>query len=277
MTTYESLDSLHGMTRQAVVDLLYRLADDEFIIGHRNAEWTASPSPPLSNGGRGGVPILEADATFCSMAQGEIAHAHLYYKLLHQLGEPDPDSLRYGRTPRAFRCASLVSLPKGDWSFSLLRQFLYDSAESVRLSALANSALRPLASVARGLRAEERRHLMHGRSWVVRLGSAAGESHDKMRAALKIAYPHALGLFEPTEADEPLAQTGISPREQELRTEWESAVSATLLAADLRVPDTAEPIHGGRLGRHPEALAELLLNIGPTSGAPVSNAPIRRQ
>jgi len=202
---FQAIDALSGTVREAVINLLYRLADDELIIGHRNSEWT------------GHAPILEADIAFSSMAQDEMGHAQAYYSLLHQLGERDPDTLAFGRRPREFRCASLVCLPKGDWGFSILRQFLYDASETVRLTALSESSLVPLAQLAGKLRGEEKYHLMHGRSWVLRLGNATDDSHRKMQAALDFAYPHALGLFEPTEYDEPLAQAGISPREDELK------------------------------------------------------------
>ena len=52
MDHYQSLEGLPGGLRHAVVDLLYRLADDELIIGHRDSEWT------------GLAPILEEDIAF---------------------------------------------------------------------------------------------------------------------------------------------------------------------------------------------------------------------
>lgn len=257
--TYESLETLGGSVKAAVVDLLYRLADDELIIGHRNSEWT------------GHAPILEADIAFSSMAQDEMGHAQVYYQMLHKLGEADPDTLAFGRKARQFRCASLVALPKADWGFSVLRQFLYDAAETVRLSAYTSSSLRPLSQLAVKLRGEEKYHLMHGRSWVLRLGDATPDSHRIMQSALNTAYPHALGLFEPTEYDETLAQAEISPREDDLRKQFESAVAPVLQAAGLDVPTAARAVFGGRVGKHPEALKELLeqmqcvYNIDPTA------------
>ena len=246
MNKIETLDALTGATREAVVHLLYRMADDDLIIGHRNSEWT------------GHAPILEADIAFSSMAQDEMGHARAYYEMLRALGEPDPDTLAFERGPREYRCASLVCLPKGDWGFSLVRQFLYDASEQVRLTALAEGSLVPLAQLAAKLRGEEKYHMMHGRTWVLRLGSSTTESHEKMQAALDRAYPHALGLFEPTEFDEALAQAGVCPREDELQGQWESAVAPVLADAGLKVPDAAKPMFGGRVGRHPPELVELL-------------------
>jgi len=247
MTTLQTTADLKGPARDSVINLLYRMADDELVIGHRDSEWT------------GLAPILEEDIAFSSMAQDEMGHAHAYYQLLHELGEADPDTLVFTRKARAYRCASLVSLPNSrDWAFCVLRQFLYDAAETVRLTALCESTFVPLAQLARKLRSEEKYHLMHGRNWVLRLGSATDDSHERMQAALDLAYPHALGLFEPTEADEPLAQAGICPREEELRQAWESAVAPVLKEAGLTVPDVAEPVFGGRVGRHPAELSKLL-------------------
>ncbi|MEK6677281.1 MAG: 1,2-phenylacetyl-CoA epoxidase subunit PaaC [Planctomycetota bacterium] len=259
MNRFETAKDLPAMVRPAVVDLLFRMADDELIIGHRNSEWT------------GHAPILEEDIAFSSMAQDEMGHARAYYEMLHELGEADPDTLAFGRKPRQYRCASLVSLPKGDWAFSVVRQFLYDTSESVRLAALSESTFVPLAQLARKLRGEEKYHLMHGRSWVARLGSATEESRKRMQTALATCYPHALGLFEPTEADEPVAQYGIGLRERELKAQWESAVVPGLQAGGLSVADNVLPVYGGRVGRHPAALTELLdgmqlvYNIDPTA------------
>jgi ring-1,2-phenylacetyl-CoA epoxidase subunit PaaC len=247
--------------KQAVKNLLYRMADDELVLGHRHSEWT------------GIGPVLEEDIAFSSMAQDEMGHALVYYGMLNELGEPDPDTLAFTRRARQFRCASLVTLPNdpvnppeikweyrtpGDWAFCIVRQFLYDVAESVRLSALCESTLAPLAQVARKLRNEEQYHLMHGRAWVLRLGRSTEDSLRRLQKALDAAYPHALGLFEPTEADETLAQVGILPRESELRRQWESAVAPVLGDAGLRVSDAVQPVYGGRVGRHPEALTKLL-------------------
>jgi ring-1,2-phenylacetyl-CoA epoxidase subunit PaaC len=192
------------------------------------------------------------------MAQDEIGHAQAYYRLLNELGEADPDTLAFGRTIRQFRCAAMTSLPKGDWGFSVLRQFLYDAAESVRLAALSEGTLTPLAQLAAKLRSEEKYHLMHGRGWVLRLGDATVESHMRMQNAIDTLYPHALGLFEPTEFDEPLAQAGICPREEDLQKEWGSAVIPVLKAARLKTPDHVVPVYGGRVGKHPQELRELL-------------------
>ena len=238
--------TLDPTARDAVADLLLRMADDELIIGHRNSEWT------------GLGPILEADIAFSSMAQDEIGHAQAYYRLLHDLGHPDPDTLAFARPASEFRCSALVCLPRGDWAFSIVRQFLYDAAESVRLEALADSSYAPLAALVRKLRGEEKYHLLHGRTWLMKLGSATEDSHARMQAAVDELFPYALGLFEPTRHEAALAARGIQPTEAALLEQWRRAAEPVIREAGLLVPADATPALGGRAGKHPPALAELI-------------------
>lgn len=232
----------------ALKTLLFQLADDELVIGHRDAAWT------------GHGPILEADIAFSSMAQDELGHAQVYYGLLHDLGETEPDRLAFLRAAADFRCAQLVELPNGDWAFSSVRQFLYDAAETVRLAALAGSSFAPLAQAARKFAGEEKYHLLHGRTWMQQLGQAGGESRVRLQAALDQAYPYALGLFEPTDAEAALAARGLKPPEAELQGHWEALTRPVLAEAGL-TPPKAAPVYGGRRGQHTPHLAALLADM----------------
>ena len=64
------MDKLSEHVKGPFVQLLLSLADDKFILGHRNADWT------------GLAPLLEEDIAFSSLAQDELAHAHIAYRLL---------------------------------------------------------------------------------------------------------------------------------------------------------------------------------------------------
>src|SRR5262249_40197694 len=204
--------ALDAKTRAAVIDLLYRLADDSLIIGHRNSEWT------------GLGPILEEDIAFASMAQDKVGHALAFYNLLHELGEPDPDHLAFLREPADFRCCSLVALEcfaemiaspqtslcnnpirdqlvaEGDSSLSLVRQFLFSEADALRMSALESSAYDPLARLARKLRGEIKYHTLHGRTILKHL-TATPDSRQRLQSALDALWGPALGMFEPTPHD----------------------------------------------------------------------------
>jgi len=249
MPNCETADEIRGEAKAALVDLLYRLADDDLVIGHRNSEWT------------GLAPILEADIAFSSIAQDQMGQAAAYYRLLHELGEPDPDGNAFLRDAGQFRCCALVGLERRDWAFSTVRLFLYEVAKGLRIDALCASSYRPLADLAKKLRGEQKYHSMHAEMWIRKLGDATDESHRLMQGALDELYGHGLGMFEPTEADETLAQSGISVRERELRCQWESAVAPVLADAGLEVPEAPQAIYGGRHGRHPDALKDLLASM----------------
>ncbi len=247
--THTTANDLSAEQRSAFVDLLYRLADDDLVLGHRCSEWT------------GLGPILEADIAFSSMAQDLMGHAWTLYGLLHELGEANPDAIAFARPVQQYRCCSMVSLANGDWAFSTIRQFLYAEAKQVRLTALADSAYAPLAEVARKLRGEVKYHTMHGRMWVTRLGTGTTESHTRLQKALQELYPHALGMFEPTPWDEAIAAERIGPSEAALLEQWRTAIRPTLTEARLSVPETGVPLYGGRVGRHPAELSRLLQDM----------------
>jgi ring-1,2-phenylacetyl-CoA epoxidase subunit PaaC len=249
MSAFETPEQLTGDLRAAAIDLLYRLGDDDLLIGHRMSEWT------------GLGPILEEDIAFSSMAQNAIGHALAYYRLLHELGEPAPDTLAFLRDAGQFRCAQLVTLEKGDWAFSLVRAYLYDTAKNVRLQALAQSAYQPLAILARKFIGEMKYHLMHGHSWIGHLGRAGEESRGKLRAGFETALPLALGLFEPTEVDATLAEAGIAPTEADLQQHWLDQIMPELEQAQLYSGKLPEPRYGGRRGQHLDALTAGLADL----------------
>ncbi len=246
-----SLESAAQVTpslRDALREYLTALADDELLIGHRDSEWT------------GHAPILEEDIAFSNLAQDEMGHALVWYTLAaaRELGAPEPDQAAFFRPASEFRNATLVELPKGDWAFTIVRQYLFDAAEQVRYAALAESAYQPMADAAAKLRREETYHLMHSRGWLQRLGDATEESHHRMQAALDAAWPHALGLFEPTGREALLLEAGIKPGEESLRTQWLAQVRPILEGATLEIPTAAPMRGGGRSGKHTAHLVDLL-------------------
>ncbi|MBU3661808.1 MAG: phenylacetate-CoA oxygenase subunit PaaC [Bacteroidetes bacterium] len=236
------------MNNNAIKELLYKMADDLLIIGHRNSEWT------------GLGPILEEDISFSSMAQDKIGQSQALYQLLHELGEQDPDTLAFSRSAAQFHNCQLVELPNGEYDFSLVRHFLFDHADQLRFEMLANSSYEPLAKVARKVKGELKYHVFHANTWMVKLGSANEESHTRMQAALNQAWNYALGIFEEGSFEEELATTGVFEGEKELFNKWLANITPQLLKAGLILPaqDTWMPIAGGRIGNHTAHLSPLV-------------------
>lgn len=226
-----------------------RIADDELIIGHRNSEWT------------GIGPVLEEDIAFSSMAQDEIGHAQVYYMLLNEMfGMEDPDQVAFNRPVNEYRCSRFVEQPITDYAFSLIRHFLYDHAESVRLKNWLGSSFKPLSEMAKKFLREEKYHILHADTWVKQLGPATEESNQRMQAALDAALPMAYSLFEPTAMDETIANEGLQAREAELEATWEAEVKEIIEAAGLKWNPPADKtvFYGGRSGQHGEHLESLV-------------------
>src|SRR6478735_2671778 len=88
--------------------LLLALADDEFILGYRNSEWT------------GIAPMLEEDVAFSSMAQDEIGHARLFYVMMASITGSNADHIAYSRRPNEYQSCQLMERPKGDWAYAVI-------------------------------------------------------------------------------------------------------------------------------------------------------------
>jgi ring-1,2-phenylacetyl-CoA epoxidase subunit PaaC len=131
----------------------------------------------------------------------------------------------------------MVELPKGDWAFTLLRQFLFDSAEKVRLAWLSHSAYAPVAAAAAKMYKEEIYHYRHTSAWVRRLGLGTDESRRRMGKALDELWPYTRQLFEPVQDEALLFSAGLAPDSADLLAEWDASVGVFLHDCSLTVPD----------------------------------------
>ena len=164
--------------KQALTNKLTALADDELILAHRNSEWI------------GHAPILEEDIALANMAQDELGHAMLYFYLRQELDGTSPDKLAFFRDASDFRNCIMLELPKGDWAFTLLRQYLFDVYEYLWLSKAQKSRFTALAEVSAKMLREERFHLEHSQAWLERLGLGTAESNLRMRSKLLRLMPY---------------------------------------------------------------------------------------
>lgn len=236
------------MNEIALKELLYRIADDQLIIGHRNSEWT------------GFGPLLEEDIAFSSMAQDKIGQSHALYAILHQLGEQQPDTVAFMRNANQFHNCILVELPNGEYDFSLVRHFLYDTALAIKFDMLTKSSFTPLAELASKIRGELRYHTLHANTWIKQLGTATEESISRLQKSLEVAMPYALGMFEESPYEKDLIAAGIFPGEKAAKEKWIEKITEVLQQTNLQLPDlkTIQPINGGRIGKHSEHLQPLL-------------------
>jgi ring-1,2-phenylacetyl-CoA epoxidase subunit PaaC len=255
--TFTEPDDLGVDERAALAELLLALADDEFVLGFWDSEWT------------GIAPALEEDVAYSSIAQDEIGHARALYELLAALTGRDADAIAYDRDQTGFRQARLLDLDRGDWAQSIARRYLYDTADAVRLAALARSTYAPLAGLVGKLRREEAYHLQHFDAWLRRL-NADTQGRARLAASLDTLWPATLDVFTPLAQEENLVRAGLLPRSfTTLRAEWLAALAPIIGPSGLDLPfparqqpdgsyaPTIVPATGGRIGDHDPAFDRL--------------------
>jgi ring-1,2-phenylacetyl-CoA epoxidase subunit PaaC len=229
-------------TKRALAELLLSLADDEFVIGYWDSEWT------------GIAPMLEEDVAMSSVSQDEIGHARAWYEQLAELTDDDADRIAYGRAPEDYRHAALMNHARTDWAFTVARRFLYEHADAVRLASLARSSHAPVAELAAKMRREETYHLMHFDVWLRRLAEAGGEARERLAAALERHWPDAATVFTPLAGEARLLEAGILPESLDaLRAKWLDQVVPACQALGLPVAGAdAPPAADGRTRRTDE-------------------------
>lgn len=213
MTTASALSAAQTAV---LIRKLTALADDEIILAHRGGEWT------------GHAPILEEDIALANIAQDELGHAGLYLGLRAELDGTDPDRLAMFREAGEYTNTRFAELPKGDWAFTMLRQFLYDAYEALWLEAAQRSLYAPLADVARKAVREEKFHLQHTALWVERLALGTEESRRRTQDALNELWPYAAQLFQPVEGEAELVASGILPEMEQVQDRWETLITSHL-------------------------------------------------
>jgi len=256
MAAKESLpapDELSDDQREAVVHLLYRLADDEFVVAERYTEWQVK------------APTLESDLALANIAQDELGHARLWYDLLEDFGWTESE-LVWERDADAWRHATLVEQPfeTGDWADAICRSYLYDQAEHIRLEALEDSTYPRVRDRVPKITQEEDYHREHAENWMERLAEDEAGIH-RLREAVDRLFGPALTLFAPTDdaVEARIDDLGLRSKSlDEMREEWLDAVVPSLTDLGLEVTDAHEegselPDAVGRDRSHTDAWFDL--------------------
>jgi ring-1,2-phenylacetyl-CoA epoxidase subunit PaaC len=240
------------MNVAAIKDLLFKIADDQLILGHRSSEWI------------GLGPLLEEDIAFASKAQDKVGQSLAFYRLLEDLGEADPDITAFSREAADFHNSNFVELPNGEFDFSIIRHFLFDNAEFIRFEALTKSSYQPLCKLAHKLKGEIAYHIMHANEWIKQLANADDNTINRMQEALDYSMPYALGIFELSKYEDELISAGIFSGEKSVQLAWEEKIRDIISQTRLILPsfNSFEAVYGGRYGKHTKHLQPLLTEMG---------------
>lgn len=241
-----------------LVDLLYQLADDNFIHAHRGSEWL------------GLAPHIEEDVAFSSINQDTMGHAVMYYRLLEDLGEGRADDISHLREPSLYRNANILEekngsgeymgVPDYDWAFTVVRHLFYDTLKKIRLDALKQSSYEPLAVTARKIVTEQYYHLLHWELWFKQLMQSTEEARARMEQAIERVWRDFGGVLTLGPNKEEMVASGLIEREDLLKKRWMHRIEALFSEVDKPLPNEDPGMaHGdGRRGEHTDDLQEAL-------------------
>jgi ring-1,2-phenylacetyl-CoA epoxidase subunit PaaC len=228
--------SVAALPTTALEELLRSMADDEFVIGFSDSEWT------------GIAPLLEEDVAMSSLSQDELGHAAALFGLLGDVTGEDPDALAYDRATADYRHCRLLDHGRGDWAMTIARRYLYDTADAVRLDSLVDGTWRPLADLVGKLVREERYHQMHASVWLDRLANGGAESRSRLMTAWATLGEDAATVFTPLPGEPELVVAGmLGAPMATLEARWRAAIEPTLSGLGLPMPPPARDPERGRL------------------------------
>src|SRR5213082_1990607 len=220
------------------------------------------------------APSLNAFGTAISIVQDELAHAHIAYRLLEDLGV-DKDWLIYERPANQWKYPYAFDVPLDSWYELVVANAFYDQAGYELLSDVYHSTTfgpwkRALAKVDK----EETFHLRHGQTWLKKLVKDP-DGKRQVQAALDWMFILTLEWFglpdDRKKHSEQLDYGFKGKSNDQLRQEWMAAVVPFLQEIEIGVPAHFDDEQDCYLidcpfpARFDEEKREWLLDEGPIS------------
>jgi ring-1,2-phenylacetyl-CoA epoxidase subunit PaaA len=193
------------------------------------------------------APTLNAFGSAISIVQDELAHAHIAYRLLEDLGV-DRDWLIYERPANQWKYPYAFDIPLDSWAELVVANALYDQAGYTLLSDVYHSTTfgpwkRALAKVDK----EETFHLRHGQQWIRRLVQDPRGKAEVQRAVdweflLTVEW---FGLPDSQKQHTEQLRYGFKGKSNDqLRQTWMSVVVPFLQEVGIEAPAHYDEEHG---------------------------------
>jgi ring-1,2-phenylacetyl-CoA epoxidase subunit PaaA len=185
------------------------------------------------------APALNNFGSAMSIVQDELAHAHIGYRLLGDLGV-DMDWLIYERPAAEFKYPYAFDVALDSWTELVCANALYDQAGFVLLSDVhESSTFGPWKRALTKVDKEETFHLRHGRTWLKKLVKDPDEK-AKVQAAVDWMFILTLewfGLPDERKLHGVQLEYGFKGKSNdELRQTWMGDVVPFMEEIDIRVP-----------------------------------------
>src|SRR5919199_3393585 len=141
------------------------------------------------------APSINAFMTGIAIIQDELAHAHIAYHILEELGE-DQEQLIFSRQPTAFRYPYAFDVPLESWTELVVANLFYDQAGFCLLGDIHEEcSYGPWKRGLNKVMAEENFHLRNGRAWSKRMAQAGGQTREELQRAVDWMFPLTVEWF----------------------------------------------------------------------------------
>ena len=241
------------------------LADNALILAQRNAEWT------------GHGPVLEQDIAITNISLDLLGQARNFYQHAASLyndfnteekqavdkyiprlwkeynRELQEDDLAFLRDEHQYLNLLIAELPRGDWAFSVLREFCFSAYQFYLYQKMQQSSDQQLAAIAEKSIKETAYHLRWSGEWIIRLGDGTEESNQRIKNALADLWNFTGEMFVTASYEE--IDVAL------LKEDWLNKVQSVFEEATLELPKSTWAQSGGKQGKHTEYLGYLLAEM----------------
>ncbi len=228
----EGLQHMSPKYLEGIRRILTVSADTEFVSAPSYLR-AAQHAPALNNFG-----------SAMSIIQDELAHAHIGYRLLGDLGV-DMDWLIYERPARQFKYPYAFDVPLDSWVELVCANAMYDQAGFVLLGDVhASSTFGPWKRALAKVDKEETFHLRHGRTWLKKLVKDP-DGRQEVQAAVDWMFVLTLEWFglpdDLKQHSEQLHYGFKGKSNDQLRQTWMAEVVPFMEEIGIRVPVHLDP------------------------------------
>jgi ring-1,2-phenylacetyl-CoA epoxidase subunit PaaA len=223
----ETLEQMSPVYLEGIQRILTVSADTELI------------SAPAYYHAAQDAPSLNAYISAMGIIQDELAHAHIAYRLLEDLGV-DKERLVYGRKPEAFKYPYAFDVPLDSWVELVVANAFYDRAGFVLLGdVFKHTTFGPWKRALVKVDREENFHLRHGETWMRKIVEEPG-GRERLQRAVDWMFPLTVEWFGLPDAlkkhTEQLNYGFKGSSNDSLRQTWMSTAVPLCEELSLRVP-----------------------------------------
>lgn len=232
---FEHPDELQPDTRQALVNLLWAIADSKVVLGRRYAEWANR------------APVLESGVAAAAMAQAELGHTRALYMLLREFEEVPEEVTDADQFRERYNAPAFLDKQLPRWTDFVAVNLVFDGAMTEVITAMRNSAYDPVTQRTDKMLEEERFHQMHGRDWFRRLATQSDAARESLQESVAMVWDETFCWFGEDEDAGAIALKDagiIDATPAELRRRLYDRLVPVFEGAGIDVPDTeALPWH----------------------------------